>query len=322
MRHYAMKPAYSKESILQDHSSLPRIAFLGIGLMGLPMASRLLAAGYALSAWNRTRAKAEPLASRGAHIVDEASEAVKSAQGSADIIITMLEAGPAVRQVIQSILPALHPGALVVDMSSTKQSEAQDLHAMLAGAGVGFVDAPVSGGVIGAEAGTLAIMAGGSQQDFERAQPVLQHLGRVTLVGPAGCGQIAKLCNQLIVGATLNIVAEALLLAKAGGADPAAVRTAIRGGFAESRILEVHGQRMLERNFMPGGQVKSQAKDMENILDAAAHADLRLPVTELVTEHYRAILPNVPQADQSAVLLAIERMNPRHRVGEAEDRLP
>ena len=124
-------------------------------------------------------------------------------------------------------------------------------------------------------------------------------MGRPTLVGPAGSGQVAKLCNQLIVGGTLDIVAEALLLAHAAGADPAAVRAAIRGGFAESRILEVHGQRMLERNFMPGGQVKSQLKDMQNVLVAAADAGVVLPVTALVTEHYRSIADDYPAADQS-----------------------
>jgi 3-hydroxyisobutyrate dehydrogenase-like beta-hydroxyacid dehydrogenase len=322
MRHYAMNFKFAKESVLQDQSSLPRVAFLGVGLMGFPMASRLLAAGYPLSAWNRTRSKAEPLAEKGSHVADDVADAIQGTRGNAEIIITMLEAGPAVRQVIESIAPHLPSGALVIDMSSTKQSEAQEFHAILAARGVGFIDAPVSGGVIGAEAGTLAIMAGGSATEFERAQPLLQHLGRVTLVGPAGCGQIAKLCNQLIVGATLNIVAEALLLAEAGGADPVAMRAAIRGGFAESRILEVHGQRMLDRNFMPGGQIKSQAKDMENILDAAAHANLRLPVTKLVTEHYRAILATMPQADQSAILLALEQMNPQYRIGDAEDKLP
>lgn len=307
---------------MQVQFPLPTIAFLGIGLMGLPMARRLLAAGYPLSAWNRTHAKAEALVANGAYAAETAAEAVKNARGQANIVITMLEAGPIVKEVIQSILPKLEAGALVIDMSSTKQSEAQELHAMLNAKGVGFIDAPVSGGVIGAEAGMLAIMAGGSAENFERARPILQQLGRVTLVGPAGCGQIAKLCNQLIVGATLNIVAEALLLAEAGGADPAAVREAIRGGFAESRILEVHGQRMLERNFMPGGQIKSQAKDMENILDAATHAGLRLPVTELVTEHYRSILSAVPQADQSAILLAVEQLNPQYRVGEEQSTLP
>jgi 2-hydroxy-3-oxopropionate reductase len=165
-------------------------------------------------------------------------------------------------------------------------------------------------------------MAGGSADDFVRAEPVLKAMGRPVLVGPAGCGQLAKLCNQLIVGGTLSIVAEALLLAQAGGADPAAVRTAIRGGFAESRILEVHGLRMLERNFLPGGQVKSQAKDMENVLVAANAVDLSLPVTQLVADVYRSILESVPNADQSAALLALERMNPGKRLGDGPDKLP
>jgi 2-hydroxy-3-oxopropionate reductase len=162
-------------------------------------------------------------------------------------------------------------------------------------------------------------MAGGTDVDFTRAEPILQVLGRPVLVGAAGCGQLAKLCNQLIVGGTLNIVAEALLLARAGGADAAAVRAAIRGGFAESRILDVHGQRMLERNFVPGGQVKSQTKDMENVLLAAAAAGVRLPVTELVTERYRSILAELPQADQSAALIALERLNPGQRLGDGPD---
>jgi 3-hydroxyisobutyrate dehydrogenase-like beta-hydroxyacid dehydrogenase len=282
------------------------------------MATRLLQAGYDVTVWNRSRAKAEELAAVGAKVADDASQAVSAA----DIVITMLEAGPIVAQVIDAALPGLRKGALVVDMSSTRQSEAQDLHAKLAAHGVRFIDAPVSGGVVGAQAGSLAIMAGGAAEDFAEAQPVLTVMGRPTLVGPAGCGQIAKLCNQLIVGGTLNIVAEALLLAQAGGADPVAVRTAIRGGFAESRILEVHGQRMLERNFLPGGQVKSQFKDLENVLIAAANAGLRLPVTELVTENYQRLMPTTPQADQSAVLLALEQTNPGKRLGSDADQLP
>ena len=147
-------------------------------------------------------------------------------------------------------------------------------------------------------------------------------MGRATLVGPAGCGQLAKLCNQLIVGGTLNIIAEALLLAQAGGADPAAVRAAVRGGFAESRLLEVHGQRMLERNFLPGGQVKSQAKDLDNVLLAAANAGIRLPLTAQVTEHYHSLLATLPRADQSAILLELEQHNPGHRLGTGKDQLP
>jgi 2-hydroxy-3-oxopropionate reductase len=294
------------------------IAFLGIGLMGKPMASRLLQAGYAVTVWNRSRSKAEALAPLGATVADQAAQAVQQA----DIVITMLEAGPVVAQVVTAALPGLKKGALLIDMSSTRQSEAQDMHAMLAAHGVRFIDAPVSGGVVGAEAGSLAIMAGGAAVDFAEAEAILAVMGRPTLVGPAGCGQIAKLCNQLIVGGTLNIVAEALLLAQAGGADPAAVRTAIRGGFAESRILEVHGQRMLERNFLPGGQVKSQFKDLENVLIAAQHAGLQLPLTELVTGNYRQVLQHAPQADQSAVLLALEQGNPGLRLGQADDQLP
>lgn len=296
----------------------PAIAFLGIGLMGKPMATRLLQAGYEVTVWNRTRSKADELAPLGAMVEEQAAVAVRAA----DIVITMLEAGPIVAQVIDAALPGLQRGAIVVDMSSTRQSEAQDAYARLAAHGVRFIDAPVSGGVVGAQAGSLAIMAGGSAEDFAAVEAVLATMGRPTLVGPAGCGQIAKLCNQLIVGGTLNIVAEALLLAQAGGADPAAVRAAIRGGFAESRILEVHGQRMLERNFLPGGQVKSQFKDLENVLIAAADAGLRLPVTELVTNNYQSILQRTPQADQSAVLLALEQVNPGLRLGTAADQLP
>ena len=303
---------------MSSSTTFPMIAFLGIGLMGKPMATRLLQAGYSVAAWNRTRAKAEELMALHAQVADTPANAVQGA----DIVITMLEAGPVVADVVQQAMPGLKQGALVIDMSSTRQSEAQELHATLAAKGVAFIDAPVSGGVVGAEAGTLAIMAGGSVQDFARAEPVLKVMGRPTLVGPAGCGQVAKLCNQLIVGGTLAIVAEALLLAQAAGADPAAVRAAIRGGFAESRILEVHGQRMLERNFMPGGQVKSQAKDMENVLFAAAAAGVHLPVAELVTQTYRSILDALPNADQSAALLALERLNPGKRVGSAPDKLP
>lgn len=294
-----------------------RIAFLGIGLMGDPMVRRLLAAGQAVTVWNRTFAKAAALADAGAHAVADLADAVRDA----DIVISMLEAGPIVGAVMQQALPALAPRALWVDMSSTRQSEAQEFHALLAGQGRRFVDAPVSGGVGGAAAGTLAIMAGGSAQDFAELEPVLAAMGRATLVGPAGSGQVAKLCNQLIVGATINIVAEALLLAQAAGADPAAMRAAIRGGFAESKILDVHGQRMLERNFVAGGQVKTQLKDQRNILAAAQAAGITLPVTQLVTERYQALAETVPQADHSAALLGLEALNPGQRVGTAPDQV-
>ncbi|MFT5644826.1 MAG: 3-hydroxyisobutyrate dehydrogenase-like beta-hydroxyacid dehydrogenase [Janthinobacterium sp.] len=295
-----------------------QIAFLGIGLMGAPMARRLLQAGYPLTAWNRTASKAAALAENGGRPALDIADAVRGA----DIVISMLEAGPGVACVMQAALADLAPGTLWVDMSSTRQAEAQQFHALLQSQDCHFIDAPVSGGVAGADAGTLAIMAGGSALDFARAQALLEVLGKPMLVGPAGSGQVAKLCNQLIVGATLNIVAEALLLAQAAGADPQAVRAAIRGGFAESKILEVHGQRMLERNFLPGGQVKSQLKDMHNIAHAAQAAGVTLPLAQLVTQRFESIADTYPQADHSAALLALEQLNPGQRLGLGPDRLP
>jgi 2-hydroxy-3-oxopropionate reductase len=295
---------------------LSKITFLGIGLMGEPMVRRLLGAGFPVTAWNRSPAKAQALAAHGAQAVADLGEAVRGA----DIVISMLADGPTVEAVLRAALPALQANVLWIDMSSTRQAEAQAFHALLAAQGKRFIDAPVSGGVGGAAAGTLAIMAGGSAADFEQAQPVFAAMGRGTLVGPAGSGQVSKLCNQLIVGATLNIVAEALLLAQAAGADPAAVRAAIRGGFAESKILDVHGQRMLERNFVAGGQVKTQIKDQHNILAAAAAAGVKLPVTELVTQRYESIADVYPQADHSAALLALERLNAGQRVGTGPDK--
>ena len=295
----------------------PVIAFLGTGLMGGPMAARLAQAGFPVRAWNRSFAKAEALRAQGAEPREQLADAVAGAR----LVISMLEAGPIVRAVMEAALPALAPGCLWIDMSSTRQDEALACHAALAARGCRFLDAPVSGGVGGAQGGQLAIMAGGAQDDFDEAAPVLRAMGTPRLVGPAGSGQVAKLCNQLIVGATLNVVAEALLLAQAAGADPVQVREAIRGGFAGSRILEVHGQRMLERNFVAGGQVKSQLKDLHNVLAAAGAAGLALPVTELVTRQFEAIAGELPQADHAAALIALERLNPGQRLGDAPDRL-
>lgn len=296
----------------------PTIAFLGIGLMGRPMAARLAAAGYPLRAWNRSAARAEALRASGARPCADLGDAVRDAA----IVISMLEAGPVVGHVLDAALAHLAPGTLWIDMSSTRQDEALAFAARLAARGCRFVDAPVSGGVQGAEQGTLAIMAGGAPEDFRAAEPVLTVLGSPKSVGPAGSGQVAKLCNQLIVGATIHIVAEALLLAEAAGADAAAVREAIRGGFAGSRVLEVHGQRMLERNFVPGGKVSTQIKDQRNVLATAAAAGVVLPLTDLVTRQYETIETSLPGADHAAALIALERMNPGKRLGESIDQLP
>jgi 3-hydroxyisobutyrate dehydrogenase-like beta-hydroxyacid dehydrogenase len=295
-----------------------KLTFLGIGLMGKPMATRLAQAGYPLRVWNRSPAKAEALRDAGAQPCASVSEAVQDAH----IVISMLEAGPVVGHVLDAALAHLAPGTLWIDMSSTRQDEALAFGARLAARGCRFVDAPVSGGVQGAEQGSLAIMAGGVADDVAQAEPVLQVLGQPRHVGPAGSGQVAKMCNQLIVGATINIVAEALLLAEAAGADAGAVREAIRGGFAGSRVLEVHGQRMLERNFVPGGKVSTQIKDQRNVLAAAAAAGVRLPLTDLVTRQYETIETALAGADHAAALIALERMNPGKRLGSRADQLP
>ena len=293
----------------------PTIAFLGIGLMGKPMAARLLKTGFVVHAWNRTAAKAQALAALGAIVESDLAQAV----AGADIVISMLEDGRAVAATMTVALPAVREGVLWIDLSSIRQDEALANHATLARHGIRHLDAPVSGGVAGAESGILAIMAGGNAADFNAAATVFNAMGAAVLVGPAGSGQVAKLCNQLIVGATLHIVAEALLLAQAAGADPAAVREAIRGGFAGSKILEMHGQRMLDRNFIAGGQVKSQLKDQRNILTAALEAGIALPVTAIVTEQYESLRADLPHADHAAALIALERINPGLRLGDAPD---
>ncbi len=289
--------------------SNPTIALLGIGLMGEPMARNLLEAGFALAAWNRTRAKAERLAAYGARIAATAAEAA----AGADVVITMLENGAVVEDVLfgQGVAGALRRGALVIDMSSIKPREARDHAARLAALGVRHMDAPVSGGTLGAAAGTLAIMAGGEAQDFAAAQPVFGALGSAVRVGPHGAGQLAKLANQMIVGITIGAVAEALQLAEAGGADPALVREAIRGGFAGSKILEVHGERMLKRDFAARATATVQLKDMDNALDAAGGANgYRLPITTLVRDMYASLCENGGAGvDHSGLFLEVGRLN-------------
>jgi 3-hydroxyisobutyrate dehydrogenase-like beta-hydroxyacid dehydrogenase len=285
-----------------------RVAFLGIGLMGSRQARRLLEAQYPLTAWNRSRQKAEALASFGATIASTAAEAVQGA----DIVFTMLENAPVVEDVLfsQGVADALQPTSVVVDMSSIKPEEAQAHAARLAGRNVEHVDAPVSGGVGGAEHGTLAIMAGGKPQVFTRIEPLLRVMGRPLHIGPHGAGQLAKLANQIIVGATIGAVAEALLLARRGGADPAKVRQALRGGFADSRILELHGQRMVERDFTTRGRTAMQVKDLDNALDAAARLGMSAtPYTSLTANLFRDLLEHAGDLDHSGLLLELERLN-------------
>jgi 2-hydroxy-3-oxopropionate reductase len=283
-------------------------AFLGIGLMGGPQARNVLRAGHRLVAWNRSREKAEALTPLGARVAGSPGEAVRDA----DIVIVMLENGPIVESVLfaQGTAEAIKPGAIVVDMSSIKPAEAQDHARRLAGRGVEHIDAPVSGGTVGADQGTLAIMAGGDEAVFARVEPVLRSMGRPVHVGPHGAGQLAKLANQIIVGVTIGAVGEALMLAQRGGADPAKVREALRGGFAESRVLELHGERMIERDFATRGRSATHLKDIDNGLDAAKRLGLtEVPYAEITADLFRGLLANAGDLDHSGLLVELERRN-------------
>lgn len=265
-----------------------KIAVLGIGFMGFPMARRLCEAGHTVHVWNRSRDKAERVAPFGATVHAHAADAVRHA----DVVVSMLDNGPVVGEVLfgtkgaESAAAAMQRGTLAIDMSSIKPREARDHAARLAALGIAHLDAPVSGGTVGAEAGTLAIMAGGEAADFERAQPLFAALGRATHVGPHGAGQLAKLANQMIVGITIGAVAEALLLCEKGGADMAKVKQAIAGGFADSRILQVHGQRMVERDFAPRARMAVQLKDMRNALATAEEVGFDAPISSLFEQLY------------------------------------
>ncbi len=297
-----------------------RITFLGTGLMGAPMAANLLRAGSELTVWNRTVAKTARLAEEGARV----GESPAGAAEGAEVVVTMLENGPVVTEVLlnRGVAEALEPGALVVDMSSIPPASARDHAARLAKLGVGHLDAPVSGGTRGATEATLAIMVGGERKDFERAEEVLSAMGRPRYVGAAGTGQLAKCTNQIIVAVTIGAVAEGLLLAAAGGADAAAVREAIAGGFADSRILQEHGKRMLERSFVAGGPTRLQIKDLDAALDAAAEASLVLPITQKVRDLFQGLVDNGGgDYDHSALLLELERLNPKVRLGAGPDKL-
>ncbi len=284
------------------------VAVLGTGMMGFPMAQRLCAAGHRVHVWNRTRAKAEPLAPAGASVHSQAADAVRPA----DITISLLENGPVVSEVLfgKGVAPALRVGSLYIEMASIQPSEARDHAARLGEIGVSHLDAPVSGGTVGAEAGTLAIMAGGKPADFQRALAVFAALGRATHVGPHGAGQLAKLANQMIVGITIGAVAEALLFAAKGGADMAKVRQAISGGFADSRILQVHGQRMVERDFAPRGRMAVQLKDLRNALATAADIGFDAPVSSLLEGLYaQSIDHGLGALDQSGLFVELASRN-------------
>ena len=284
----------------------PQTAVLGLGIMGGRIATRLLDAGHRLTVWNRDPAKTAPLAARGA----AAATAPAAAAAGSAVVVMMLADGPAVEEVLwgTGMGEALSPGTTVIDMASIPPLSAQAHCARLAARGVAYLDAPVSGGARGAEDGSLTIMVGGDRARYEAMRGFFDPLGRSTYIGPSGAGQVAKTVNQLIVGVTIGAVAEALVLAEAAGADPAAVREALLGGFADSRILREHGERMLAGDFTPGARVATQLKDLRTVAALADEAGVSLPLAERVTELFTALHDEIgADLDHSALILELRR---------------
>lgn len=269
-----------------------KVGFVGLGLMGRPMARALADAGAALVAHNRSPGPVEELvrerSARGAGVGIGGSPA--GVARATDVVVLMLTDTPAVDAVTRGpdgLLEVVGPDHLIIDMGTTAVADTRRLAALVAERGAEWVDAPVSGGTTAAAAASLTIMAGGSERAFARAMPLFRAMGRrITHVGAAGAGQVAKAANQVIVGLTIGAVAEALALARAAGVDPARVRDAIRGGFAESRVLELHGERMTTGNFAPGGRVATQLKDLRQALELAEASGLSLPAVALCAALY------------------------------------
>ena len=276
--------------------------------MGLPMSKNLVKAGYNLTVFNRSKNKAEPLKEFGAKI----SNTLKDAVDGSDIVITMLTDDTAVDEVMNNtdFLENLKSGSIVIDMSSVKPTTATKHGNNLKLKNINYLDAPVSGGTIGAEEASLAIMVGGEQNIFDDAFDILKKMGNPTLVGPIGSGQVSKLANQIIVGLTIGAVAEAVTLCEKAGADPNKMIKALSGGWADSKILQTHGKRMINKDFTPKGRTSVHLKDMNNILECANNYNTHLPISNLVKEMYKSLVDNGHgETDHSSLYKEIERIN-------------
>ena len=285
-----------------------KIAFIGTGLMGYPMAKNLINKKLNLKVFSRTLEKAKPLEKLGAIIANSLGEAVKEA----DIVITMLTDDNAVEKVLgsQEFLNNLKNPSTVIDMSSIKPKIAIQYGKLLKDRNIHFLDAPVSGGTIGAEEGSLAIMVGGDQNVFDGAFDTLKIMGNPTLVGPIGSGQVSKLANQIIVGVTIGAVAEAITLCEKAGVDANKFIKALSGGFADGKILQNHGKRMIDKDFSPKGKVSTHLKDMNNILECAGDFKTKLPISNLIHEMFKSLVDQGnDNDDHSALYKEIENIN-------------
>jgi len=284
------------------------IGFIGIGLMGFPMTKNLLKSGYNLKAYNRSQDKADRLKEFGAEI----STSIKDVVTNSDVVITMLTDDAAVEKVMGSdeFISNIKEGATVIDMSSVNPVITKKYAEILKEKNINYLDAPVSGGTIGAEEASLAIMVGGDEKTFKQCYDLLKILGNPTLVGPVTSGQISKLANQIIVGVTIGAVAEAVTLCERSGTNPIKMIEALSGGWADSKILQTHGKRMIDKDFTPKGKTTTQLKDMTNIINAGKAVETHLPISSLIKEMYKDLVADGHgNTDHSSLYNAIEKIN-------------
>ena len=288
---------------------MEKIGFIGLGIMGKAMALNLLKAGYPVNVLQKNKAAKELVAAGAQSFVDS-----KTIAQNSDVLITMLPDSPEVEEVVlgpEGILEGVKAGSLFIDMSTIAPSTAKKLYQLFKNKGVEALDAPVSGGQVGAEAATLSIMVGGTEQAFQRALPVFQCMGKnIVLIGNPGDGQTTKTCNQMIVGMTIQAVAEAFTLAKKAGVDLEKMREALLGGFAQSKILDLHGKRIIERNFTPGFKAKLHRKDMNIALQAGKEFSVPLYGTAQVAAHLDALIAQGKgEFDHSSIALLMEQLS-------------
>ncbi len=288
---------------------MEKIGFIGLGIMGKPMAHHLLRAGYPISVLNKNEASAE-LVKAGATSFATNKEVAENA----DIVITMLPDSPQVEEVVlgkDGVIHGIKHGSLFIDMSSIAPGTAKKVHQQLQEKGVEALDAPVSGGQVGAEAATLSIMVGGSETAFERALPLFKLMGKnIVLIGEAGAGQTTKVCNQMIVGITIQAIAEAFTLANKAGVNLVKMREVLLGGFAQSRILDLHGQRIIDKNFKPGFKIKLHRKDMNLALQAGKEYSVPLYGSAIVAAQMDALIARGNgELDHNALALLLEQLS-------------
>lgn len=291
------------------------VGFIGLGLMGKPMALNLRKHGFPVVAHNRSRPAVDALVAAGATAATSPEEVARAAR----VIITMLPDGPDVEQVLTGpagVLAGLQPGSIIVDSSTIAPAVAQALAARLEAEGAQFLDAPVSGGEIGAVAGTLAFMVGGTAAALDAVRPVLEAMGtpeKIVHVGASGAGQICKACNQIVLGGTMAVVAEAIALARKAGVDPMKVRAALMGGFAQSRVLDVHGERMITANYTPGFKAKLFHKDLGIAMATLAGHGVPAPASAIVAQLVQAQIAagrgDEDYAGMAEVIFELARLN-------------